>query len=113
MSSRTGQSSFNTRSSLLTVFLFLLFCVVVYRLFVLQVLDGGEFREQADAQHSIYQKLLPSRGQIELVDSASSLDTVPLATNSKSYLVYAVPGEVANANLTATSLANVLGLDSK
>src|SRR5579862_7212479 len=92
---------FNQRSSLLTVFLVLIFASVIFKLFDLQVIHGQQILAQANAQHNIYQKLLPSRGQIELVNNASDLNTIPVATNLKSYLVYAVPQEIINPNLAA------------
>ena len=96
----------------MTAFLLLFFAAIVYKLFYLEVIHGTQARQQADEQHSIYQKLFPSRGEIKLADKFSG-QTVPAATNSKSYLVYAVPGDILNVNLTANSLASVLGLDPK
>jgi len=96
----------------LTAFLLLFFAAVVYRLFYLEVINGARARQEADQQHSIYQELYPSRGQIELVDQFSN-STIPVATNAKSYLVYAVPGDILNPNLTADSLASVLNMDPK
>lgn len=110
MVKKTAKTSFNTRSSLLTVFLLLTFLIISYRLFKLQVIQGLEAREQARAQHSIYQKLLPSRGEIMLADKLTS-ELVPVATNLKSYLVYAVPQDIINIQLTASSLASVLNLE--
>lgn len=112
MVSRPHNLNFNTRSSLLTAFLLLLFCVIIWRLFDLQILQGRQIRQQAEAQHSIYKKLLPSRGDIDLADK-TTLQTIPLATNIKSYTVYAVPQDILNPELTAYSLASVLGLDAK
>ncbi len=63
----------------------------------------------AQAQHSIYKKLLPSRGEIMIVDQQSQ-EAVPLAANIEKYLVYAVPQEVQNPKNTAESLATVLGM---
>jgi cell division protein FtsI/penicillin-binding protein 2 len=112
MVGRNITSPFEFRSSLLAVFLFLLFFAVIGKLFYLQVLQGKILRQQAENQHSIYQKLLPSRGEIDLVDKSSSA-LVPLATNLKSYLVYAVPSDILNLNLTAAGLAGVLQMDQK
>jgi len=109
---KTIQSSFNRRSSLLTAFLLLFFAVIVWRLFYLEVIRGAQARQTADLQHSIYQKLFPSRGEIELADKFSE-QAVPVAANIKSYLVYAVPGDILNPNLTADSLGSVLNLDPK
>lgn len=106
------QSSFNHRSSLLTVFLLLFFGVIIIRLFSLEIIHGQEAKLAADQQHSIYKKLFPSRGEIKLADKFSQ-DTVPVATNSKSFLVYAVPSDILNPSLTANSLASVLNLDPK
>lgn len=94
----------------MTAFLLVLFLVVAARLFYFQVIQGEEFRQQADAQHNIYQKLLPSRGEIKLVDQTSA-EAIPIAVNSKSYLVYGVPHDIINPDLTAASLATVLQMD--
>jgi cell division protein FtsI/penicillin-binding protein 2 len=109
---KTTQTSFNRRSSFLTVFLLLIFAVIAWRLFYLQIVRGSLARQEADLQHSIYQKLFPSRGEIDLADKFSN-NLVPVAANTKSYLVYAVPGDILNPNLTASGLASVLNLDSK
>jgi len=106
------KTSFNQRSSLLTAFLVVFLLVIVFRLFKLQVIYGDEARKEADAQHSIYKKLFPSRGEIELADNVSN-QPVPVATNLKSFLVYAVPQDIINPSLTASALANVLGMDAK
>ncbi len=96
----------------MTAFLLLFFAVIVYRLFYLQVIRGAQARLEANQQHSIYLKLFPSRGEIKLADKFSE-QTVPVATNTKSYLVYAVPNDILNPNLAASSLASVLNLNSK
>lgn len=90
----------------------MIFFALAGRLFVLQVVEGQAAREQADAQHSIYQKLFPSRGEIKLANNLS-LDTTAVATDLKSYLVYAVPPDIINPSLTAASLAEVLQMDKK
>ena len=112
MAVKPVKSSFSQRSGFLTAFLLLFFGIIAVKLFSLQVIHGSQAREEADAQHSIYQKLLPSRGEIDLVDS-TTLQTTPVAADSKSYLVYAVPQDIINPTLTASSLATVLQLDPK
>ncbi|MFI5205798.1 MAG: peptidoglycan D,D-transpeptidase FtsI family protein, partial [Candidatus Paceibacterales bacterium] len=112
MAVKSQKTSFSQRSSLLTAFLLAVFFILGAKLFSLQVIHGQEARVQADAQHSIYQKLFPSRGQIELADPLTNT-TIPVATNLKSYLVYAVPKDIINPQLTAASLASVLQLDPK
>src|SRR5580704_3238902 len=95
--------TFKQRSSFLTAFLLLFFALIVVKLFDIQIIQGHQLLAEANAEHTIYQQLLPSRGQIELADSSSGLDTIPVATNLKSYLVYAVPQDIINPNLTASS----------
>ncbi len=112
MAVKITQSEFSKRSSWLTAFLLLFFVVVGTRLFLLQVVNGREARETAAAQHSIYKKLLPSRGEIKLADKFS-LETFPVAANLKSYLAYAVPSDVINPKEAAAALAPILGLDEK
>lgn len=112
MRTNRPQNIFYQRSSLVTAFFILFFLVLTGRLFYLQVINGQQARDRADSQHSIYKKLFPSRGEIKIVDKVSSA-TVPIATNLKSYLVYAVPGDILNPDLTAASLASVLGLERK
>ena len=102
---------FDQRSSFLTVFLLLMFAVIIGRLFYLQVMKGKAMQDLASAQHRIYKQILPSRGQIELTDTTSDIGSFPVATNLKSYLVYAVPQDITNPQLAAASLAGVLGLD--
>lgn len=111
MAVKTQKNVFAQRSSLLTAFLLLVFSVIVYRLFFLQIIKGGVARLEAEAQHSIYKKLVPSRGEIKLAENLT-VNTIPIAANSKSYLVYAVPQDVINPSLTAASLSGVLGIDS-
>lgn len=106
---KSRPSPFGLRSSLVTAFLLLLFLIILARLFYLQVIVGSQIRVLAQAQHSIYKKLLPSRGEIKLIDQVSQ-ETVPLATNIEKYLAYAVPQEIQNPKSTAASLAEVLGL---
>ncbi len=112
MAVKITKSEFNSRSSLLTAFLLLFFIFIGLRLFFLQVVNGSQAREEAAAQHSIYKKLLPSRGEIKLADKFS-LETFPVAANLKSYLAYAVPGDIINAKEAAAALAPILGSDEK
>jgi cell division protein FtsI/penicillin-binding protein 2 len=109
---KIDKNLFAKRSSLLTAFLVLFLSIIVVRLFSLQIVHGGQARLAADAQHSIYKKLLPSRGEIKLADKFN-LTTTPVAANLKSYSVYAVPQDIINPSATAAALASVLELDSK
>lgn len=111
MAVKNTKNPFNQRSSLLTAFLLLIFVCIGAKLFNLQIIHGQQARQQADAQHSIYKKLFPSRGEIKLADKQSS-ETAALATNLKSFLVYAVPAEIINPELTSAGLAAVLQMET-
>lgn len=110
--SKSNLDVFNKRTVLLTVFLLLVFFIIVIKLFRLQILHGDRARQVADQQHSLFVRLLPSRGQISITDKFSQAG-YPVATNIKHYLVYAVPQDIKNPQLVAQSLGSVLGMDPK
>jgi cell division protein FtsI/penicillin-binding protein 2 len=107
---KDNKDIFARRTVFLTVFLLLFFAVIIARLFKLQVLDGNQARAVATQQHSIYQRLLPSRGEIRITDKFSQ-DGYPVATNIKHFLVYAVPSEIRSPQVVSQSLASVLAMD--
>lgn len=90
---------------------FIFFLLILGRLFVLQVLKTKIYKAQAEAQHSLYRKLLPVRGEIKIFDPVAK-ESLALATNISKPLVYAVPQEINNPSLAAQSLASVLGLEA-
>ncbi len=115
MVNRTRQSTqdtFVSRTAVLTVFLLLFFSVIIFRLIRLQIVNGDKARAAADQQHSLFQRLLPSRGEIRITDKFSR-DGYPVATNIKHYLVYAVPKDIQNPQLTSQGLAGVLAMEPK
>ncbi len=112
MAVRVEKNLFNRRSSLVTAFLLLAFGLIVFRLFDLQILGGRYAKQKADAQHSIYRKLLPSRGEIKLIDRTSG-EVFSVAANLKSYLAYAVPQNMENPQSAARALAPVLQMDEE
>lgn len=105
----------------LFVFLFLLWGLVVIRLFNLQVLNYGVYAALASGQHEIYKKLFPQRGRIFVRDSLTvasqgnegEKDLYPIATNKEYNLVYAVPYEVVDPEKTAKDLVDILGLEKE
>jgi len=112
MVKKSRPSPFSFRSSLVTAFLLVLFAAIIARLFYLQVLKGDESRRLAQAQHSIFKKLLPSRGEIKIVDQQNQ-EAVPVATNIEKYLAYAVPQEIQNPKSASESLAKALNLKAE
>ncbi len=109
MVSASHKDIFQKRTAVLTVVLLLGLVVIAARLFWLQVLRGGDMRGQAEQQHSVFLKLFASRGEIDLTDQAT-LETIPVATNIKQYLVYAVPQDILNPKAASEVLAGALNL---
>src|SRR5947209_1302726 len=103
----TRKDKFDKRTAVLTVFLLVALLAIIARLFILQVVRGDAARKEAEQQHSVYQKLFASRGEIDLVDKLT-LQTIAVATNIKKYLVYAVPQEVLDPHSVAQNLAEAL-----
>lgn len=112
MSKKTVQNLFSFRSSLIAAFLLFILVIIVGRLFFLQIMEGKAAKEAAQDQHSVYKKLLPSRGEIKIVDKTNE-EAFVVATNIKKYLIYAVPEEIKNSKIIADKLAVEFGLDSK
>jgi cell division protein FtsI/penicillin-binding protein 2 len=110
MVSRKVKNQTGKRSSYIAAFFIVCFLVIGLRLADLQIINGPENRAKAEEQRSMVRKLSPTRGEISLVDSTSK-QLVPVATNIERPLVYAVPQEIQNPVLAASSLAAVLTLD--
>lgn len=101
---------FAKRSRVMTAVLLILFLALAARLFALQVVGNKSARLLAEGQHSIYKKLLPSRGEIKVADR-TTLETTAVATNLKAYLVYAVPQEIKDPEDQAEKLSKVINIE--
>jgi cell division protein FtsI/penicillin-binding protein 2 len=104
--------NFSKRTALVSVFFLLAFVVIAGRLFFLQVVNGKAARLLAEDQHSIFTKLLATRGEIKITDKFSQ-GPIIVATNIKKPLVYAVPGAIVNPEATAIKLSGILKMDEK
>jgi len=94
----------------LLVILFLIFGVVVCRLFFIQVLKHSAYIALAQDQNQISQKLIPKRGEIFVQDKDSSL--TPLATLREYPFVYLVPREISqDKEKIADELSGILEMD--
>jgi cell division protein FtsI/penicillin-binding protein 2 len=100
---------FHKRTTVMTVVLFGVFAIILYKFFSLQILNGKETRKQAEGQHIVVKKLFPSRGEIRILDPGS-VEGYIVATNIKKFFVYAVPSKIVNVKLAAPALASTLGL---
>jgi cell division protein FtsI/penicillin-binding protein 2 len=95
-----------------SVFFLLAFVIIGIRLFLLQIVNGKSARLLAEDQHSIFTKLLATRGEIKITDKFSQ-GPIIVATNIKKPLVYAVPSAIVNPEATAIKLSGILKMDEK
>jgi cell division protein FtsI/penicillin-binding protein 2 len=108
-SDKSSSSQFSSpRIHVLAFFIFVITAAILIRLYFLQVVSYGTYKALADEQHSLFQKLIPKRGEIFLSDKDG---LYPVAVNKEVGMVYAVPKEIEDANLAASKLSEILGLD--
>lgn len=82
---------------------------VIGKLFYMQVVQHGDFVALAQGQHETTKKISAHRGKIFLTDSQTG-EKIPVAHNTESYLVYAVPKQVEDAQKSADAVTNILML---
>lgn len=82
--------------------------IIIFRAYFLQVVSYGYYSALADNQHSLFQKLIPKRGEIYLKDRE---DLYPVAVNKETQMAYAVPKEMDDPEKTSAEVAGALGLD--
>ena len=85
------------------------FGLIGIRLAFLQVISSRALAAEADDQHSIFQKLIPVRGEIKVTDRFSK-EPYPVATSIEKKLVYVVPASVEDAKLVAEKLSPIIGV---
>ncbi len=93
--------------ALIFLILFVVLSILV-KLYSIQVINYGSYKALADDEHSLFKKLVPSRGEIYLQDNDGLF---PAAVNKESQMVYAVPKEISNPTQTAQELADALQLN--
>lgn len=94
----------------LVLFVFLGATAIFFRLYGLQVKAYESYRDLADNQHTVFQTLSASRGEIYMQDGN---DLYPLAVNRDFPFVYAVPREISNPREEASAVASILELEEK
>lgn len=98
----------NPRIYFLVFLIFSIVAVIIGRVYFLQVSSFGYYQALAENQHSLFRKLIPTRGEIYLKDRGS---LYPVAVNKETKMVYAVPKEIENIAVASDALAVILGLD--
>ncbi|HLC45081.1 MAG TPA: penicillin-binding protein 2 [Patescibacteria group bacterium] len=104
------RTTFSIRLAALTVAGAGVIGLLSVRLFVLQISQGGYWRDLAESQHVLAQELLPKRGEVYIQDRDSPNPTLAIANVNRPTL-YVVPQEVQDAKGLATKLASQLQLD--
>lgn len=104
----------NWRFYTLVFFVGLIFAIIIFRLFSLQILRYGFYRNLAAGQHQIFQEIVPARGEIFMKDrfanSGSITDFFPAAINKSLWKVYAVPKNIETKEETVQKLSPLLGV---
>jgi len=100
------------RIDILLAVVFLIMGLIIFRLFVVQVVNHSFYVALAQDQHQVVASLTPERGQIFVQDKYSDA-LYPLASNQKLNLVYAVPKQIKNPDDFAKKLAPILEIDEK
>lgn len=104
----TGSDN-DRRLYVLVIFFILITSAVICKLYTLQVTAYESYKALADDQHSLFQKLIPKRGEIFLSDKSGPY---PVAVNKDTKMAYAVPKEIEDPAMTSIKIASILGLDT-
>lgn len=96
----------NWRLGLIFSTVFLLFSLLVFRLFQIQVLDQKKYTALAESQHGISYSLPAARGKIY------SQGGFPLVSNKLTYLLYAEPPKIEKKAEVAEKILGFLDLSS-
>lgn len=88
--------------------IFLMVGAIVLRLFFLQIANHNYYKDLAENQHSVFEDLIPKRGEIFLKEGQ---ELYPAAVNKNTKMAFAVPREIKDPSAQAKILSEKLGLD--
>ena len=98
-------------------FLGIVFLIITFRLFSLQVLKYSFYKIKAVNQHQIFQTVYPSRGEIFMrdryTDSDSRNSLFSVAINKKLWKAYAVPKDIEEKEETVEKLSPFLEIEDE
>lgn len=77
--------------------------LLLVRLFVLQIVRGGDGRLRSDGEGVV-------RGELFAVDGPDERERVPIAVNEEYYLLYAEPNRIQDRVMTAQRLHEIIGI---
>jgi len=106
-----NNTSTDRHISIIAIAFLLIALAIISRLFMLQIFEHNYYSTFALSTHEIYKRLYPERGQIFFQDSRNSTE-YPAAINRQYYLLYAVPKEIPDSQVssTAETLIDILQL---
>jgi len=98
------------RLTFLTITIFILGILIIGRLFELQILGHKFYQSLTSSRNKAQEIIKPIRGKIFIYQSKGSENLYPIAINSETYNLYAVPAEIDQPIETAEKLAPFLGI---
>jgi len=100
---------YSNRLYVVAAIIFLLSGMVVFQLVKLQVWQHDLYTALASDQHLAYNKLMPERGKIFVVDREGDKNSLfPEATNKDFAMLYAIPMKINDPELAAEKLFEIL-----
>lgn len=84
---------------------------IVVRLFTVQVLQREWYTGLATGQRELVARLVPERGEITVHDRRHPNGRFPIATNRRTYTIYAVPVEIVDPRTTARKLRKIIDVE--
>ena len=106
---KKNKDSFRSRVVVFTIGFCLCFSLIGVRLLFLQVVSAKNLEQLASEQHSIYQILNPTRGEIKINDRYSA-EPYSVATSIEKDLVYASPAIIKDAGEVSRELSKIIGM---
>ena len=96
---------FHGQLKIFSMFMFLIFGVILFRFLYLQVIHGYNYREKSEQNRIRIREIAPLRGIIK------DRNGEPLATNRPSFNLCVIPEEITNTEEFLTDLSKIIQLD--
>ena len=94
------------RFSIIILILFLIYGIVIFNFYQLQIVKGGYYLAKASSQLSLSSQYLANRGIIYGTDKNGNY--IALAINQNSPIIYANPSQITDATTVANAIASIL-----
>lgn len=87
--------------------------IIIVRLFLVQVVQGGYYKALAFESHELYQELIPERGEVFAQDNYAAAGSVAIVTNQNLAEVHAEPKYIDDPEKVAVALAPLLNISKE